>query len=340
MWYDPFIDTGIIPNWAIRLMVRQQLHKYSKRISKIDDIQLLELQQTFRKECLQNPIAINTSESNQQHYNIPPSVFEMILSKIMKYSGSIWADATNELYNADRDTNSIYIDRALIENGHHVLDLGCGWGSLSMDLARRYEKSQVTAVTNSTQQAQYINRKISKEQLSNLRVEISDINNYQPPNIYDRVISIEMFEHMRNPNRLFDRLEQWLKPNGFLFFQVFSHKNFPQFFDDTSKSWMSRHFFTGGMMPYKGLYGDLHTNLTLRHVWDIPGTNYHKSLESWLQRLDINTSEILNTLRFESPSIDANTYLNRYKLFLIFCSELFRFNEGQDWHLMNYLNQK
>ena len=145
---------------------------------------------------------------------------------------------------------------------------------------------------------------------------------------------------MRNPNRLFDRLEQWLKPNGFLFFQVFSHKNFPQFFDDTSKSWMSRHFFTGGMMPYKGLYGDLYTNLTLRHVWDIPGTNYHKSLESWLQRLDMNNSEILNTLRFESPSIDANTYLNRYKLFLIFCSELFRFNEGQDWHLMHYLFQK
>ena len=128
MWYDIFIDTGIIPDWAIRLTVRQQLRQYSKHISKIDDIHLLEIQHTFRKECSQKPIAINTSESNQQHYNIPPSAFEMILSKIMKYSGSIWADATTELYDADRDTNSICIDRALIENGHHILDLGCGLG--------------------------------------------------------------------------------------------------------------------------------------------------------------------------------------------------------------------
>ena len=308
-------------------------------IAGLNQQQILNIQQTFRQECSSGPIAINTNEANQQHYEVPLEFFTHILSQHMKYSGSIWQKPMSLEY-SDEATLDCYIDRAQMCDGNNVLELGAGWGALSLHIAQNYKKTKVTTVTNSNIQKRYINNKIAEMNLTNITVVQSDINNYSTDSYFDTIFSIEMFEHLRNPRALLNKIRGWLHPNGKLFIQVFSHNKYPQFFDNPRSSWMARHFFTGGMMPYAGFFSDICDSLETERQWVISGTHYHKTLENWLHKLDCNNNQLLSSLQTSWPKTQSQIYINRYRMFLLICSEMFRFNKGQDWHTMHYLFQK
>ena len=340
MWYERLIDYGYLPDFALRVFVRVGLNKFTNRASRLSAQELKELHGVFQRTCIDSPIAVHTMEANDQHYELPVGFFEKVLSSSMKYSGSLWGEEVEDLTEAEKATLRVYLKRASIENGQSVLDLGAGWGALSLEIARAHENSSVTSVTNSSLQKEYLEGKIVEENLKNIEVLKTDVNNLEPRFKYDRVVSIEMFEHLRNPAALISRISDWLSPDGKLFIQVFSHKNFPQHFDNRENSWMAKHFFTGGMMPYDGFYSELPSQLRLERTWVESGMDYHKTLECWLKKLDSNRSKIVEQLEETLSPQSSRIYMNRYRLFLIFCSELFRFNRGNDWHLMHYLFSK
>ena len=343
MWFDTLIDKGLIPNNALRFFVRKGLNRYTNRINKLSLPELKNIQKKFIDKLLEYPITINTLDANEQHYEVPPLFFETILSNHMKYSGSIWDSDHDDLESSDESTLEIYCARANIKDGDRILELGSGWGSLSLYLAIKFPNCEITTVTNSQSQHDWIKNKTARLNVNNIDVIKSDIAIFETTKKYNRILSIEMFEHLRNPKLLLDKIENWLTDNGLLFIQVFSHNNFPQFFDNTNKSWMSRYFFTGGMMPYLGLYHDVKPNMTLKSQWEVSGINYSNTLEAWLNKLCIKESFIKAYFKKNLPAsnlIAATRYINRYKLFLIFCSELFKYNNGSEWYVVNYLFSK
>lgn len=333
MLIDKVIESGILPDWALRYAVRIGLKRYSNRIKRLDPRQILQVQSSFLKKSLSGSIALSAAEANVQHYEVPVIFFEHVLGRTMKYSGSYWQREGDDIEVADNETLDNYIDKASIENGHSILDLGAGWGSLAIKMADRYRNSEVKALTNSSIQKNFIDQRAKELGLVNIKVIKSDINDFKTHDRFDRITSIEMFEHLRNPKMVIGKINEWLDDEGKLFIQVFSHRSFPQFFDNAQTSWMSRHFFTNGMMPYKNFYNDLQIPLQLDSTWTISGIHYHKTLEFWLSNLHKNKKKILSDYNDDS-------YLSRYRLFLIFCSELFRFNEGKDWFVAQHLFSK
>lgn len=340
MWYERAIELGLVPDWLLVLLIRTALKKYSNRISSLSENELESVQHSFITQTSVGPIAKNTRSANVQHYEVPTSFFQYVLGDSMKYSGSVWSERQKSLNTSDNSTLVSYAKKASISDGQSILDLGAGWGSFSLTVAREYPACNVTALTNSNLQKKYIQERINRDQLRNLSVVKSDINVFSPSQRYDRIVSIEMFEHIRNPTVLLNRIHSWLYPDALLFIQVFSHRNFPQFFNRGNSSWMADNFFSGGIMPYDGYYGGIQSGLRLLKTWTIPGMNYHKTLEFWLNNLRKNRTKILA----DGPNFVGgkpfSRYVNKYRVFLIFCSELFRFNGGNDWHLMHYLFQK
>ena len=339
MLYNIPIDYRLISDKILRKLIISRLNKYNAMVSRMTPEQINEKQELFREYCSNRPMAINTLEANKQHYEVPAEFFTKMLSKHMKYSGSIWQD-TSKLNNSDENTLKLYANRTEINDGDTILELGAGWGALSLYIAQNFKNSFITAVTNSKQQKQYISTKIKEFNLTNMKVILSDVNDFDPQDKFDRIMSIEMFEHLRNPSLLFKKIDTWLTKNGKLFIQVFSHREYPQFFDNTRSSWMAKNFFTGGMMPYAGFYRDICKPLSQNKQWTISGSNYHYTLEAWLKRLDDNNTELQSLLRKSWPHNISNRYINRYRLFLLICSELFKYNDGKDWHIMHYLFSK
>jgi cyclopropane-fatty-acyl-phospholipid synthase len=340
MWYESLAYKGLIPDGIIRLAIRYQLQKYTEHIVNLPKKSLHSIQEEFIKTASKGPVAIQTLTANSQHYELPTDFYEMILGDTMKYSGSLWPSKKTDLSAVDACTLKTYTSRAQLENGHSVLDIGCGWGSLSLYIGTFFDQCNVTAVTNSSTQENYINSQILKQGLSNVRVLKTDINVFQPDQKFERVLSIEMFEHMRNAKLLMRHINDWLTDEGKLFIQVFTHSRYPQFFDNYSTSWMSRNFFSGGMMPYIGFHEKISGKLTLQKKWTESGMHYHKTLESWLCNLDSSKKQLLKSLDLETFGASPSLAINKFRIFLLFCSELFKYNHGESWQIMNYLFTK
>ena len=340
MWYDFLVNYGIIPDRFLRYVLRSRLQSYSNMVANLEASKLEEVRGQFVTTCDASAIAIETDLANQQHYEIPTLFYEHILSKKMKYSGSFWNKDDVQINDVDDRTLDTYILRAGLQDGSNILDLGAGWGSLSLKIAEHLPNSQITALTNSSVQADYIEEKAHIFGFKNIHVVKSDVQTFNPSDPFDAAVSIEMFEHLRNPRMLMNEIPNWLTSQGSLFIQVFSHRTYPQFFDNFSSSWMAKHFFGGGMMPYDGFYSDISGDLKLSETWRETGISYHHTLESWLRKLDNNRAEILKEANTNNSIIDPKSFINRYRFFLLFCSELFKFNEGNDWYVMNYLFKK
>ena len=257
-----------------------------------------------------------------------------------RYSGSEWKNFQSNLETSDSETLDLYSKRAEISNNHSILELGSRWGSLCLYLAKKFPASFITTVTNSNSQKKFIEAKASSMNLNNLNVIKADISEFSTNEKFDRIVSIEMFEHTRNTKLLLQNIEEWLEDDGKLFIQVFSHQKYPQFFDDFSNSWMSKNFFTGGMMPYKNFYGDIQKKLKIVQSWEIEGIYYQKTLDSWLNNLEINKREISKQLSYELKPQNSKILTNRFRMFLLICSELFGFNSGKEWVVMNHLFEK
>jgi cyclopropane-fatty-acyl-phospholipid synthase len=293
--------------------------------------------QDFVAEMRASPIALATDAANDQHYELPAEFFRTVLGPYLKYSSCLWSEGVDSLALAEEAMLELSCERAGIKDGMEVLDLGCGWGSLTMWIASRYPSCRVLAVSNSRSQAEFIRERCSSQNLSNVEVATADMNDFRPAHRFDRVVSVEMFEHMRNWERLFDRVSSWLRPGGAFFMHVFCHREFVYpYIAQGAGDWMAEHFFTGGLMPSDDLPYRFPDHLQVGGHWQVNGLHYSKTLEAWLEAMDATREQLMPRFR-EVYGDEADRWFARWRIFFMACSELFRFRKGQEWRVSHYL---
>ncbi|HET8725860.1 MAG TPA: cyclopropane-fatty-acyl-phospholipid synthase family protein [Anaeromyxobacteraceae bacterium] len=275
--------------------------------------------------------------ANRQHYEVPAAFFRAVLGSRMKYSSGIWPAGVDTLDASEEAMLRLTSERAEIQDGHRILDLGCGWGSFSLWAAEHFPASQVVGVSNSASQREFILGEARRRGLSNVEILTADMNRFQAPGRFDRVVSVEMFEHMRNWPELFRRIDSWLNPGGKLFIHVFASTRFAYLFEtDADDDWMGRHFFTGGMMPSHDLLPRVAGPLSLEDHWVVPGTHYARTSEAWHENLLRNAAAAEASLTGPLSAAEARVQVRRWQMFFLACAELFGFDGGREWHVSHY----
>lgn len=325
-------EQGLIPDFLTRVGIRRLLGK--RLINESVNNSLKAMTDAMSR----GPLAIQTNAANDQHYEVPVEFFLAMLGDRLKYSCSYFENGAADLNTAEEHMLSLTVARAGLSDSQKILELGCGWGSLSLFMAKQYPMSDITAVSNSQLQREFIEARACELGLRNLKVVTCDINDFTTTETFDRVVSIEMFEHLRNYKLLFKRISSWLRPNGRLFFHVFCHKDTPYFFSDNSDDdWMARNFFTGGVMPSFDLPAAFSEDLKIVSRWQVNGMNYAKTCDAWLQNLDTQKAHITDVFKKGESHEHAHIQLNRWRMFVMACRELFAFNEGKEWFVGHYL---
>jgi len=280
---------------------------------------------------------VATEAANEQHYELPVEFFELILGPRRKYSSAYWPPGVDDLAAAEDAMLELYAERAELADGQRVLELGCGWGSLCLWLAERFPGSSVVAVSNSNGQRRHIEGEIARRGLTNLEVVTADVNAFTPEGRFDRVVSIEMFEHMKNQPQLLGRIADWLADDGSLFVHVFSHRTLAfEFRDDDPSDWIGRWFFTGGLMPSDDLLAHFQDDLVLTDHWRLDGTHYERTLRAWLARLDAGRPEVEAVLADTYGADQVTRWLVRWRLFLLVSAELWGWRDGHEFCVSHY----
>lgn len=282
------------------------------------------------------PIAESTELANEQHYELPPEFFKAVLGPRRKYSGCEWAPG-DDLAGAEDRALATICERGQLEDGQRILELGCGWGSLSLFMAERYPAARIVGVSNSAPQRKSILEAAKCRGLDNLEVVTADINLFAPQGRFDRIVTIEMLEHVRNYRELFARFHDWLEDDGRLFVHLFRHLKFPYFFETKGAgNWMGRHFFTGGVMPSHDLFDRVQDSLVIEESWKVDGRHYEQTANAWLDQLDARDSEVLPILSRHYDPTEAHRWLQRWRIFFMACAEMFGFEEGSQWGVSHY----
>ena len=293
----------------------------------------------LRREALlaaleQAAVAVHADAANRQHYELPPEFFEAVLGSQLKYSCGLWSGDVRTLDDSEEAMLALTADRAGVADGQRILELGCGWGSLSLWMARHHPGARITAVSNSATQRSFIEARAAARGVTNLEVVTADMNAFEPAGTVDRVVSVEMFEHMRNWPRLLERVSGWLAPEGRLFLHVFCHRETPYLFETDGRSdWMARHFFTGGLMPSEDLAARCARTLRVEQQWRVPGTHYARTCRAWLERQDSARSRLMPLFERTYGARDAARWFERWRVFFLACEELFAFRGGSEWHV-------
>ncbi|MBB5373427.1 SAM-dependent methyltransferase [Acidocella aromatica] len=291
----------------------------------------------FASEMAAYPIALHTDDANRQHYELPPEFFGMILGPRRKYSCCLYPTGTESLEQAELHALEETVAHAALADGQDILELGCGWGSLSLFMAQRFPGARITAVSNSAPQRGYIEARARLLGLRNLRVITADMNDFAPDGRFDRIVSVEMFEHMANWRALFERVRCWLRPEGRLFIHVFAHAESPYRFNhDDEADWIARHFFTGGIMPSHDLAGGFPDLFTLERDWRWSGAHYQRTALDWLRNYTARRAEILPILQ-RVYGAEAPLWSRRWRLFFLATAGLFGHGGGEPWGVSHYL---
>ena len=282
------------------------------------------------------PVALNTQEANDQHYELPAEFFALMLGPQRKYSSCLYENGAHTLAEAEECALATTAEHAALANGQRILELGCGWGSLSLWMARRYPNARITAVSNSHSQRGYILEQATLRGLSNLDVVTADMNTFTPPGTFDRVVSVEMFEHMANWRPLLSRIRAALAEDGRFFMHIFTHRQACyRFAVDDKEDWIARHFFTGGIMPSHGLIRCFDDLMTVEAEWRWSGTHYQRTARQWLENFDRNEEKALAVLR-RVYGADAKLWQRRWRLFFLATAGLFGFDAGREWGVSHY----
>ncbi len=331
-------EMGRLPDEWVRAGIRHLLRGRSLSLRTSGDEETARLLREFIETRRTEPIAIVPEMANAQHYEVPPAFFQAVLGPRLKYSCCEWSRDGDSLAEAEEAALDITCQRAGIEDGQSILDLGCGWGSLSLWMAERFPSSRILGVSNSGPQGAFIAAQASERGLANLRVTKADINDFVPEQPFDRVVSVEMFEHVRNHQRLMRRISDWLTPAGKLFVHVFCHKSQPYLFDDKGpQDWMAREFFSGGIMPSETYLPQFQCDLSLVQQWRWNGRHYARTCRAWLNNLDQSRESALQALGGAADRNRAVRALGRWRLFFMACEELFAFNGGTEWFVSHSL---
>jgi len=321
-------ERGLLPEPVVRWGIRRLLAQRLRQIGGPDP--------TLAAELTQGPIALVPDAANPQHYEMPPAFFQLVLGSHLKYSSAFWSDAVASLDEAELVMLEVVGSRAQLADGQRVLELGCGWGSLTLWMAQRYPNSRIVAVSNSAAQREFIIARAP----ANVAVITADLNTFRPEGRFDRVLSIEMFEHMRNWRELVHRISGWLEPGGKLFVHVFCHRRVAYRLEtDGASNWLGRYFFTGGLMPSLDLLPRLQAPLVLEKTWEVDGTHYARTAEAWASNLRRRNSEAIAALA-PAYGADAAMWVRRWWLCFIACAELFGFRGGTEWLVGHYRLRK
>jgi cyclopropane-fatty-acyl-phospholipid synthase len=342
------VEQDRIPDWLIRRRIRDLLAQRIREEDKGDpESQQAHLMEMVRK-LRESPVAIHTAEANQQHYEVPTAFYLKVLGTNLKYSSCYYDDfdiskAADNIDVAEARMLALTCDRARLRNGDRILELGCGWGSLSLWMAAKYPDSRITAVSNSRTQKLFIDARAAERGLKNLEIITCDVNKLEfgPEARFDRVVSVEMFEHMRNYDTLLGRIAGWMNPGATLFVHIFTHHRFAYTFevrDDTD--WMAKYFFTGGIMPSDDLLHYFQRDLRLADHWQVDGRHYQLTSEAWLQKMDANRSSLMPVLAEAYGADQALKWWVYWRIFFMSCAELFGYRSGREWLVSHYLFER
>ena len=341
MWYSGLLEKDVLPDFIIRYGIRRLL---AQRLNDEDKGDPEVQQQHFMKlveELKGSSIAVNTVDANVQHYEVPADFFQLVLGKHLKYSSGYWKDGVTSIDISEKDMLEITCKRAELKDGQNILELGCGWGSLSLFMAEKLPNSKVTSVSNSHSQKQFIDEQAQKRNIKNLTILTADMNIFQIEEKFDRVVSVEMFEHMRNYELLMNKVSSFLNKNGKLFVHIFTHKDFAYKFEVHDESdWMSKYFFTGGIMPSDHLLLYFQNEFKIEQHWRVSGVHYEKTSNAWLQNMDNNKEKIMKIMERVDGKKDALKWWSYWRIFFMSCAELWGYEKGKEWMVSHYLFQK
>lgn len=331
------MERGLVPDFLIRAGIRRLLADRLLQCAAGDDATLESSKVRFMGEMCAGPVAPVPEKANEQHYEVPAGFFERVLGERLKYSSCYFDEDCATLDQAEDAMLALTCERAEIVNGQSILELGCGWGSLTLWIAEKYPDSTITAVSNSAPQRKFIEGRCRHRGLANVRVITADMNAFAASGTYDRVVSVEMFEHMRNWRELLRRISGWLNPGGKLFVHVFAHRRFAyEFQAEGEDNWMGRHFFTGGIMPSDDLLPRFDEHLHTEAHWLESGRHYAMTSEWWLKNLDARRDEVLPILAACYGPAEAKIWLQRWRIFFLACAGLFGYRNGSEWMVSHY----
>ena len=333
--YHNVLGTRRVPDSLLRAIIRRRLRDKLEQVSAAaggDDAAAL---RSYAAALAAGPFAIHQDAANRQHYELPTAFFREFLGPRLKYSGCLWPDGVDDLAAAEEAMLALTCERAGLEDGMRVLDLGCGWGSLSLFIAERYPGCRITAMSNSRTQGEHIRAACSAAGLGGVTPVTADIAAYDPELRFDRILSVEMFEHVRDYRRLFARLRSWLEPDGRVFVHVFSHARYAYTFDDDPGDWMGSRFFSGGQMPAHDLFLQFDDDLVTDERWWVEGGHYARTLEAWLRRYDARAAVIKPILAATYGEAAADWWVD-WRLFFLACAETFAYGGGREWGVSHY----
>ncbi len=334
---DQILEANVVPDPLIRLSIRHMLgetlrEKYAGGLEKRQAALQAHIDGLRR-----SAIAVQTRAANEQHYEVPTRFYQCALGRRLKYSSGYWPEQVATLDEAEERMLALTCARAELADGQRILELGCGWGSLSLWMAEQYRGAQVTAVSNSRTQKEHIDAEAVRRGLTNLTIVTADMNVFDIDEAFDRVVSVEMFEHMKNYQLLLGKVARWLVPRGKLFVHIFTHREIAYHYEDKGPGdWMTRYFFAGGQMPSHDLLLHFQDDLRLEERWAVSGTHYQKTAEAWLRNMDAHRAEILPLFARTYGQERTARWWAYWRIFFMACAELWGFKGGDEWIVSHY----